>query len=70
MGVPEMSSKKTLKTGPKLGGGYLTFLSAFWALKPARTRFAAGTLLDLDFSLFWLRFDPQNHVLWPLDSLL
>ena len=41
----------------------------FWALKPARTHFAAGTLLDLDFSSFWLRFEAQKYVFGPLGSL-
>ena len=51
---PKNQSQKTFKMGPKLGGGaYFTLLVFFWALKPARTHFAAGTLLDLHFSLFW-----------------
>ena len=48
---PKNQSPKTLKMGPKQGG--LIFLDVFWALNPARTHFAAGTLLDLYFSLFW-----------------
>ena len=48
---PKNQSQKTLKMGPKLGG-VLIFLSFFWALNPARTHFAAGTLLDVHFSPF------------------
>ena len=56
---PQNHSQKTLKMGPKqgVGGGLFytfgLFLSFFWALNPARTHFAAGTLLDVHFSLFW-----------------
>ena len=38
---------------PKRGRGIFTPLAVFWALNPARTHFAAGTLLDVHFSLFW-----------------
>ena len=38
---------------PRTGGGNFTLLGVFWALNPARTHFAAGTLLDVHFSLFW-----------------
>ena len=58
-----------VKMGPKLGGVLFTVLGLFWALNPARTHFAAGTLLDLDFSPFWLRFEPQKHVFGLLGSL-
>ena len=47
----------------------MPMLGIFSPLDPARTHFAAGTLLDLDFSSFWLRFEPQKHVFWLLGSL-
>ena len=69
---PKNHSQKTLKMGPKQWGegGNLRKICLFSTLNPARTQFAAGKLLDLDFSSFWLRFDPQKHVFGPLNSLL
>ena len=65
--VPKITPKKHSKWVPNRGGYFLEKSSL---LDPARTHFAAGTLLDLDFSSFWLRFEPQKHVFGPLDSLL
>ena len=39
-------------------------------LEPARSPFAAGTLLDLDFKPFWLHFESQKHGLGPLEPPL
>ena len=49
---PQNQFQKTLKMGPKQGGVNSDFLVFFWGLNPARTHFAAGTLLDLYFSVF------------------
>ena len=57
---PQNQFRKTLKTSPKTGGGVIvTFGFFFLALDPPWSHFAAGTLLDLNASLFWLRFDPK-----------
>ena len=51
---PQNQSQKIFKMGPKLGGGlFWSFWVLFSPLNPARTHFAAGTLLDLHVSLFW-----------------
>ena len=49
----ENQSQKIFKMGPKQGGVFLMFFGLFSPLNSARTRFAAGTLLDLYFSPFW-----------------
>ena len=66
----KMETNFKSRMGPNLVEALLIVLRLFSPLDPARTHFAAGTLLDLDFSSFWLRFEPQKHVFGSLDSFL
>ena len=61
---PKNQLQKTLKMGPKQGGRVYVF----------RSSFTSTLLLERSwtsiFFVFWLRFEPQKHVLGPLDSPL